>query len=346
MKQKVIIDRMGVELIQAHGLKLIEAAEIIRELAECMGTKHKIKAKECIQRLRDAREVLQETDPQLTLERGVEHLLKGKQHRRAATRRELEYYTKKILMCNPELARREMRHISTQMCREMLRKTFQRTSSRSKARTILHGLFSYCCRMGWLQRNPVQPIQEAPSREREKEPLTLEEILRLLRTSLLPKHRACAPAVGIMIWSGMRPTEITRLRWRNIHIKTRTITLYATQSKTGGSRCVSMPQPLLRWLRRLNLNPHEDELICPKGWIKRWGELHRASGLHPWVPDVLRHSFASYHAAHYRDMERLQYEMGHRSSQMLRFRYISASHISRKAARAYWSAKYWDRLLD
>ncbi len=345
MEQKISTDMVGVELIQAHGLKLIEAAEIIRELAECMGGKHKIKAKECIQRLRAARDVLRETNPQLTLKQGVRRLMEGKGHRRAATRRELEYYTKKILAYNPDAARREMRHITTQMCREMLEKTFQKQSSRRKARTILHGLFSYCCRMGWLQRNPVHPIQEAPVEEREKKPLTLEQILRLLRTSLSPKHRACAPAVGIMLWSGIRPTEITRLRWSNIHTKARTITLYATQSKTGGSRCVSMPQPLLRWLRRLNVSPHEDELICPKGWVKRWGELHRASGLYPWMPDVLRHSFASYHAAHYRDMVRLQYEMGHRSVQLLRFRYISASQIPRRAASAYWSGKYWDRML-
>lgn len=336
----------GMALIQAHGLGLTEAAEIIHELAKCLGRESVIDARKCIQRLRDAREVLQEMDPQLTLERGVEFLLQGKQHRRATTRRELEYYTKKILMCNPELARREMRHITTQMCREMLGETFQRASSRSKARTILHGLFSYCCRMGWLERNPVQPIQEAPSREREKEPLTLEQILRLLRTTLMPQYRACAPAVGMMIWSGIRPTEVTRLIWGNIHIEARTITLHATQSKTGGSRCVHMPEPLLRWLKRLHLNPRKEERICPKDWIRQWGKLHRASGLHPWVPDVLRHSFASYHAAYYCNMERLQYEMGHRSSQMLRFRYISASHISRKAARAYWSGRYWDRLLN
>lgn len=346
MEQQTRLHKTGSALIRAYGLGLMEAAEIIRELAECMGEKHKIKAHECIQRLRAARDVLQETNPQLTLEQGVQRLLEGKKHRRTATRRELEYYTKKILVCNRDEAGREMRHITTQMCREMLEKTFQKQSSRCKARTILHGVFSYCCRMGWIQRNPVHPIQEAPAEEREKKPLTLEQILRLLRTSLLPKYRACAPAVGIMIWSGMRPTEITRLRWRNIHIKARTITLYATQSKTGGSRCVNMPQPLLRWLRRLNLNPHEDELVCPKGWIKRWGMLHRACGLHPWVPDVLRHSFASYHAAHYRDMERLQYEMGHRSAQMLRFRYISASQISRRSAHAYWSGKYWDRMLS
>ena len=345
MENQIDTQEPGLALIQAHGLGLIEAAAIIHELAKCLGREGKIDARECIQRLHDARDVLQETDPRLTLERGVEHMLRGKQHRRAATRRELEYYTKKILVHNPELAKREMRHISTQMCRDMLGNTFQRSSSRSKARIILHGLFSYCCRMGWLQRNPVQSIQEAPSREREKEPLTLEQILRLLRTTLMPQYRACAPAVGIMMWSGIRPTEVARLSWGNIHTKERTITLHATQSKTGGSRCVHMPEPLLRWLRRLQLKPNKGECICPKGWIKKWGQLHRASGLHPWVPDVLRHSFASYHAAYYRNMERLQYEMGHRSAQMLRFRYISASHISRKAARAYWSAKYWERLL-
>ncbi len=332
-------------MLREQGISLGEAAQLVCELVNCVGMQHAFDMQECVRRLQDAREVLRESNPKLTLEEGVKRLLEAKMHRREATRRELAYYTGKILRNNPKLAAREMRHISSRMCLDMLEQTFAKQSCRHKARIILHGLFAYCCRMGWLKNNPVCALPMAPLPEKEKRPLSLHEITRLLRTALLPKHRACAAAVGIMLWGGVRPAEVMRLRWGDIHFESRSITLYAAQSKTGGSRIVSMSPPLIRWLRRNRGDKSDADAICPRGWIKRWGELHRACGLHPWVPDVLRHSFASYHAAHYRDLASLQYEMGHRSQQMLRFRYISANGITRQTAAAFWSAAYWEKNL-
>lgn len=339
-------DRLGKQMIHSCGIELIEAAHIIHELHHCMGADQELDAQNCIRRLREAREILQEMNPCITLEQGVLSLLEGKKHRRSSTRRELKYYTMKILAENPELATREMRHISTRMCGEILEKTFPQKSSRRKARTILHGLFSYCCRRGWIRQNPVHPLQDTPPIEHEIAPLTLDEVACLLKASLLPQHRTCAPAVGIMLWGGIRPAEVARLSWSNIHFRSRTITLYAVQSKTGGSRCVSMHPPLFHWLRRFSSGQDADTPICPRDWIKRWGALHRACGMLPWVPDVLRHTFASYHAAHFRCLDTLQYEMGHRSTQMLRFRYIAASRVSRQSAAAFWSTKYWEKRLS
>ncbi len=339
-------DRLGKQMIRSCGIELIEAAHIIHELHQCMGANQELDAQNCIKRLREAREVLQEMNPCITLEQGVILFLEGKKHRRASTRRELKYYTTKIIAENPELAAREMRHISTSMCREILEKSFSSKSSRFKARTILHGLFSYCCRRGWIRQNPVLPLQETPPIEHEISPLTLDQIACLLNATLLPQHRACAPAVGIMLWGGIRPAEVARLSWSSIHFHSRTITLYAAQSKTGGSRCVSIHSPLFHWLRRFSSGKEADTPICPKNWIRRWGALHRACGMFPWVPDVLRHTFASYHVAHFRCLDSLQYEMGHRSTQMLRFRYIASSRISRRSAAAFWSAKYWEQRLS
>lgn len=217
---------------------------------------------------------------------------------------------------------------------------------RCKARTILHGLFAFCCRRGWVERNPVDALPKEPVTEREIIPLTLDEIRRLLGTSLLAEHRACAPAVGIMLWCGIRPTEVTRLRWCDVHFDTQTITVDSSQSKTGGTRCVSMPAPLMHWLWRFRTKESREERICPRSWAHRWGALHRASGLNPWRPDVLRHTFASCHAMHFRDLGSLQLEMGHRSVQMLRFRYVSLAHFSRRAAACFWSTSYWKQAMN
>lgn len=324
---------------------MLEAALIIRELAHCIGSGDTLNAQECLHILHEARGVLQEANPKLTLAQGVEQMLDAKKHRRATTRRELTYYTEKILTCNPELAAREIRFITTAMCKDALECTFQRISTRCKARSILHGVFSFCCRRGWLARNPVDAIPSDPPQEKEIKPLSLDEIRRLLNTTLLPQFRECAPAVGIMLWCGIRPTEVARLRCCNVHLNSLSITLNSSQSKTGGKRSVSIHAPLLLWLRRFCAERSDDTPICPRGWTHKWGNLHRACGLHPWVPDVLRHTFASYYAVHFRNLESLQLEMGHRSTQMLRFRYVSSSYISRKDAASFWNPQYWQHIL-
>ena len=55
--------------------------------------------------------------------------------------------------------------------------------------------------------------------------------------------------------------------------------------------------------------------------------LRRLAGFRRWVPDVLRHTFAGYHLRHFRSYSELQYEMGHRDSNLQRTRYVSMQQV-------------------
>lgn len=66
-----------------------------------------------------------------------------------------------------------------------------------------------------------------------------------------------------------------------------------------------------------------------------WG-LHNRFG--EWSADALRHTYASYHAKWFRDFSLLQLEMGHRSSSLLRERYLNMEGVSRDRARLFWEA--------
>ncbi len=76
--------------------------------------------------------------------------------------------------------------------------------------------------------------------------------------------------------------------------------------------------------------------ICPKGWVRRWRLLREAAGFSSWVPDVLRHSYASYHVKRYQDLGQLQLAMGHRDCRLLLTRYVNLRGISRADARVFW----------
>ncbi|MBQ2379549.1 MAG: tyrosine-type recombinase/integrase, partial [Akkermansia sp.] len=75
--------------------------------------------------------------------------------------------------------------------------------------------------------------------------------------------------------------------------------------------------------------------ICPTQWLRHWRELRRQAGFTHWVPDVLRHTFASYHLRHFRNYSELQYETGHRDSSLLRTRYVNMSRLGDVAG--FWT---------
>ena len=79
----------------------------------------------------------------------------------------------------------------------------------------------------------------------------------------------------------------------------------------------------------------------PRRWVQRWRALRKAAGwsketAHPWRQDVCRHTFATYHAAHFRNFAALQMEMGHRDSGLLRTRYIYATHSADENAENFF----------
>ena len=96
-------------------------------------------------------------------------------------------------------------------------------------------------------------------------------------------------------------------------------------SKTGGARCVTIHPPLAKILRTIQKAP--DAPICPPNWPKHWAALHRKAGFTTWQPDVLRHTFATHHLATFRSYTELQLEMGHRSADLLRTRYVAMEAI-------------------
>ena len=59
--------------------------------------------------------------------------------------------------------------------------------------------------------------------------------------------------------------------------------------------------------------------IPPCSLLRR---LHKEAQFTLWQPDILRHTFASHHLAHFRSYAVLQVEMGHRSAELLRTRYV------------------------
>lgn len=245
--------------------------------------------------------------------------------RRATTLRDLRHFVRRMLRVEG-VAERPLRGMSTRECRELLEKAFGGSEhSFNKGRAILHSIFACGQRQEWCRENPVSRIEAKRILEKEIVPLSPQEVQRLEQTAQQPEHREMRFSLHLLLYNGVRPQEVARLRERDIQQEQRRVIIPPAGSKTGGGRVL----PLRKSGRLQGIS-----LSIPLNWQKRWRALRRAAGFTDWQPDVCRHTFASYHAAYFRDLGALQLEMGHRSTDLLRSRYLNLPQV--KQAKVYW----------
>ena len=246
---------------------------------------------------------------------------------RPTTRRDLRHFVRRILRVEGA-ADMPLRSMSTADCKRILAAAFGSSpSSYRKGRVILSSVFSYGIRQEWADSNPVTRIEVPSVQEKPIEPLTPKEVEKLQATASRPEFRDMRFSLSLMLYGGIRPTEVSRLQAGDINWEEGHVIIRPRASKTGGGRAVP-----LRGVRGIR----KHERFIPRNWKRRWQALRRAAGFRHWVPDVCRHTFATYHAAMFRNLPELQLEMGHRDTSLLRSRYMVPAR--RKDAASFWQS--------
>ncbi|MBR5522013.1 MAG: site-specific integrase [Akkermansia sp.] len=264
----------------------------------------------------------------------VRESLHARQHRRASTRADLKSYTQRMLVYK-DISGKSLREISTQECLNMLKDTFGHSMhSYRKAKTILHSIFSYGLKQGWCHVNPTQHIALPPVEEERIEILTMSQIKALLRACEHEKLACMAPAIYLMLWCGIRPGEVRRLRWGDIDEHEQMVYIDTRNSKTGGARAVPLRGAAVRLC---HMKKHHAEYIAPRNWTRLWQRVRAKAGFQRWQQDALRHTFASFHLKHFHNLSLLQEEMGHRDCSLLRTRYLNLRNLTRCAACQFFS---------
>ena len=142
-----------------------------------------------------------------------------------------------------------------------------------------------------------------------------------------------------MLWAGIRPKEVRRLRWKDIDLTENIITITSQNSKTGGTRHITILQVLKKIL--LQHQKADETQITPPNWDNKWRYVRKHADLQAkWQQDVLRHTFASYHAKQFKNFPQLQLEMGHHNLSLLRSRYINMQGISKKSAKDFFRRNF------
>ena len=327
-------------VLKGTGLTLMECACLGKSLSE---QRRALKLSPRLQLVRDANlygEGLRnwrQMRKSSSFQDAVRMHMERKRGRRVRTLSECRGMLLRLMREVPDLAEAKVRGITTEMCRGMIEQVFDTAAMRAKARRILHALFETAVSNGWCDANPVANVQFDPAVESTIAILTLQQVERLLRALAQPEHACCAAAVGLMLWAGIRPYEVARLAWADLDLRERVAYLSPRHTKTGGARQVTLHAPLLRLLRTLAKDAEPSQHITPPNWTRRWKRLRRTAGFARWQPDTLRHTFASYHIKHFKDPTQLQWEMGHRSLEHLRSRYLNLKGLTAADAKKFWS---------
>ena len=321
----------ALEVLRSTGIDVLEAALVAKEALEC-GRGRVKRARECV---RLGGEQLRLREKTVTFAKAVETALEDRKRKglRARSIVDFRYLCKRVMKLNPGLAERRVRSITSEDCRVYLQAAYGESPSQyRKARAILSGVFSTAMRHDWCDANPVARVEVPDVVEKPIEPLTIEEVEHLEAAAQLPEHRDMQLSLHLMLYCGIRPTEVSRINpetdidWEHAQVLVRPST-----SKTGGGRVVPLRRAGAIAVRTI-----------PRRWVHRWRALRKAAGwgkenAHPWRQDVCRHTFATYHAARFRNFAALQLEMGHRDSSLLRTRYVYAGKTDEASALRYFS---------
>jgi integrase len=227
-------------------------------------------------------------------------------------------------------------------------KAFHRNTFRAQ----LSVLFSYAVERGWCLANPVAKVKKVKAIPPIRI-LTPEQFAKVLESA----SEETLPYWLIGGFAGLRRAEIERLEWKDIHFDSGLVEVPALKAKTASRRFVKIQPNLAAWLGPSKTRTGK---VCPPNlrklletdrinagfwWTAKKGavitpgkEIDRAKiKLKPWPSNGLRHSFASYHLAHFGDAARLALELGHAGQELL-FRHYREL-VTPDEAEKYWNIR-------
>jgi integrase len=199
--------------------------------------------------------------------------------------------------------------------------------SRNNFRAALHALFAFAKSRGYVAANPVEEIPKLRVPDQPVGILKPEEIASLLNAA--PSEMIPYYAIGA--FAGLRTSELQRLEWKEIDLESGFIEITGAKSKTAARRLVTIQPNLRDWL---DSHRNKKGQVCPERFRTLAEATRIAAKMTTWPHNALRHSFVSYHLAHFKDAARLALELGHTSPHLL-FRHY------REVVRPADAERYW-----
>jgi integrase len=210
---------------------------------------------------------------------------------------------------------------------------FDNLTSRKNRIRDLSVLFEFCRRRDYCGSNPLRNIDKPTVTRERPQIFSVAEATALLVTAELHEEELeLVPTLAIGLFAGLRIEELKKLDWSNVRLDDKVIDIDESVAKTRQQRNVEMSDLLVTWLTPYRRAAGQ---VVPRGFRNRKNKLLKLAGVTKWPRNGLRHSFGSYHCAHFQNPNVTAFQMGHGSTDTL-FKYYRNYRISRKDAEAYW----------
>jgi integrase len=187
--------------------------------------------------------------------------------------------------------------------------------------------FEFARQRGWTGSNPMSDVPKAKVTGKPPGILTPEQTARLLENA----SQETLPIFALGLFAGLRSAEIERLEWHHIRWDERLVEVPALSSKTAARRLVTMSPNLVVWLEPYR---GKNGPICPPDHYRRINDDKRRAGITEWPSNAMRHSFASYHLAMFKDAPALSLELGHVTPQIVFAHYREV--VTPSEAEKFW----------
>jgi integrase len=208
-------------------------------------------------------------------------------------------------------------------------------------RAVAHAFFAYAIKRNYARENPVSKIDKVKLIDKPAAIFKPAQLAALLEAA----GDDVRPVLAIGAFAGLRMAEIFRLHWEEVDLAGGYIEVTARKSKTSQRRLVKIEPNLREWLRPYanNTGPilaasrtKQGKIVSANEslWRERRTPVMRDAKITKWPENGLRHSFGSYHLAHYGDAARLALEMGHTTTKEIFAHY-------RELVRSEDAARYW-----
>jgi len=191
--------------------------------------------------------------------------------------------------------------------------------------------FNYAVRCNYAPSNPAMGAEKARVVSKAPGILTVTETARLLEAASLD----VLPYLAIGLFAGLRRAELERLDWSEIDFESNLIEVKAANSKTAMRRHVELRPNLRQWL--LPLRKLKGNITPELGFREAFEQARKAARITDWPQNALRHSFASYHLAHFNNAAKTALQLGHHDAEITFAHYREL--VKPKDAERFWSIK-------
>lgn len=215
---------------------------------------------------------------------------------------------------------------------------------------VISSVLGDVVKSGAIADNPVKGIQVKRNPEKANDEVVIyspAELTALFAACIdypmkntkgeIESDRLCAGCVvpfAFMAFAGIRPDEITKLRWKDVSLELHNIRIGATIAKKLYRRNVRINATLAAWISTI---PAEQRVgkIRPARWSYKAAKVRTKAAIDGREKqDALRHSYASYMLATEGDLDALKQDMGHGHMAVFFNHYHKA--LTKAEALPYW----------